>query len=155
MTSSHSTKLSVTRFTREAEMLQYYFQYCTLHQLLPQIMYLVPAQELTKYLIHWQSQLYWRWWKDSMVRKSLVYSVWAKLSIAVVLPVLGTIFAYGQTSSGKTYTMMGSEMEYGVIPLSISEIFKFIENVSHEWPTLTSLLCVCVCVHACAVCGML
>ncbi|KAF7991842.1 hypothetical protein HCN44_010643 [Aphidius gifuensis] len=40
----------------------------------------------------------------------------------------GTIFAYGQTSSGKTYTMMGCESEPGVIPLSVNRIFNFIEN---------------------------
>ncbi|XP_058460686.1 uncharacterized protein LOC131436163 [Malaya genurostris] len=40
----------------------------------------------------------------------------------------GTIFAYGQTSSGKTYTMMGNEEEPGVVPLTAQEIFKEIEN---------------------------
>ena len=29
-----------------------------------------------------------------------------------------TIFAYGQTSSGKTHTMSGAENEMGIIPLS-------------------------------------
>lgn len=36
----------------------------------------------------------------------------------------GTIFAYGQTSSGKTYTMMGDEENPGVIVLTVKEIFK-------------------------------
>lgn len=40
----------------------------------------------------------------------------------------GTIFAYGQTSSGKTYTMMGSNEEPGVIPLAVNYIFNYIEN---------------------------
>ena len=37
-----------------------------------------------------------------------------------------TIFAYGQTSSGKTHTMYGDLMEsgFGLIPLSSVEIFK-------------------------------
>ena len=42
----------------------------------------------------------------------------------------GTIFAYGQTSSGKTHTMEGpdihSEMR-GVIPRVVENIFKYIE----------------------------
>ena len=38
----------------------------------------------------------------------------------------GTIFAYGQTSSGKTYTMKGTIEEPGVIPLSLSELFEAI-----------------------------
>ncbi|KAK7081601.1 hypothetical protein SK128_019046 [Halocaridina rubra] len=39
-----------------------------------------------------------------------------------------TIFAYGQTSSGKTYTMMGDKQEPGIIPLAIRNIFQSIEN---------------------------
>ena len=43
----------------------------------------------------------------------------------------GTVLAYGQTSSGKTYTMEG-EMEFertqGIIPRMISHVFKYIYN---------------------------
>uniref|UniRef100_W5MIR3 Kinesin-like protein n=1 Tax=Lepisosteus oculatus TaxID=7918 RepID=W5MIR3_LEPOC len=39
---------------------------------------------------------------------------------------VGTIFAYGQTSSGKTFTMMGSNESLGVIPLAIHDIFETI-----------------------------
>ena len=45
------------------------------------------------------------------------------------LTVLGTIFAYGQTNSGKTYTMMGTDDNPGFIPLAISYIFDYIKNV--------------------------
>ena len=38
----------------------------------------------------------------------------------------GSILAYGQTSSGKTYTMKGSEDEPGVLPLSLYQIFALI-----------------------------
>ena len=41
----------------------------------------------------------------------------------------GTVFAYGQTSSGKTFTMMGTEAQPGVIPLAVQEIFNYIEEV--------------------------
>ncbi|XP_064101104.1 centromere-associated protein E-like [Macrobrachium nipponense] len=40
----------------------------------------------------------------------------------------GTIFAYGQTSSGKTYTMMGEKSSPGIIPLAIQNIFNSIEK---------------------------
>ncbi|XP_037399048.1 centromere-associated protein E isoform X2 [Pygocentrus nattereri] len=40
----------------------------------------------------------------------------------------GTIFAYGQTSSGKTFTMMGSDHTPGVIPLAMSDVFQTIKN---------------------------
>ncbi|XP_039304162.1 kinesin-related protein 4 [Solenopsis invicta] len=41
----------------------------------------------------------------------------------------GTIFAYGQTSSGKTYTMMGTSEEPGIIPLAVEHIFDAIANI--------------------------
>nr|BAC56912.1 kinesin-related protein K4 [Dictyostelium discoideum] len=40
----------------------------------------------------------------------------------------GTIFAYGQTSSGKTFSMRGTESIPGIIKLSIKDIFKSIED---------------------------
>jgi centromeric protein E len=40
-----------------------------------------------------------------------------------------TIFAYGQTSSGKTHTMMGNPDQPGIIPLALSEIFDSIQRV--------------------------
>lgn len=42
----------------------------------------------------------------------------------------GTVFAYGQTSSGKTYTMMGTLEEPGVIPLAVEHMFDAISNTS-------------------------
>ncbi|KAL8276120.1 hypothetical protein RQP46_011469 [Phenoliferia psychrophenolica] len=40
----------------------------------------------------------------------------------------GTVFAYGQTASGKSHTMMGNDDEPGVIPLAIEELFDFIHK---------------------------
>jgi hypothetical protein len=40
----------------------------------------------------------------------------------------GTIFAYGQTSSGKTHTMKGSREEPGIIPQSVFEVFNMIRQ---------------------------
>lgn len=48
----------------------------------------------------------------------------------IVSKFLGTVFAYGQTSSGKTYTIMGCDEQWGVIPYSVAEIFDTIENVN-------------------------
>ncbi|XP_069449076.1 centromere-associated protein E isoform X3 [Ovis canadensis] len=65
----------------------------------------------------------------------------------------GTIFAYGQTASGKTYTMMGSQEYLGVIPRAIHDIFQkikkfpdreFLLRVSYMEiynDTITDLLC--------------
>ena len=48
----------------------------------------------------------------------------------------GTVFAYGQTSSGKTHTMLGpnitDESERGMIPRMVSHIFEEIGNAGQE-----------------------
>ena len=40
----------------------------------------------------------------------------------------GTVFAYGQTASGKTHTILGDEREPGVIVLTLQDIFGFIAS---------------------------
>ncbi|CAJ0915490.1 unnamed protein product [Ranitomeya imitator] len=44
----------------------------------------------------------------------------------------GTIFAYGQTSSGKTYTMMGAPNNLGIIPQAVGEVFKIIQEIPNR-----------------------
>ena len=39
-----------------------------------------------------------------------------------------TIFAYGQTSSGKTYTMMGTEEEPGINKQAVEQLFLAVED---------------------------
>ncbi|KAH7511752.1 hypothetical protein FEM48_Zijuj12G0016100 [Ziziphus jujuba var. spinosa] len=58
----------------------------------------------------------------------------ARTKEIVAAAVRGTVFAYGQTNSGKTYTMRGSAMEPGVIPLAVSDMFNAIhENSDREF----------------------
>ncbi|QDZ19002.1 kinesin [Chloropicon primus] len=51
----------------------------------------------------------------------------------------GTIFAYGQTSSGKTHTMFGPDNyldtpdDWGIVPKSISELFNFVLSSPAGW----------------------
>lgn len=40
-----------------------------------------------------------------------------------------TVFAYGQTSSGKTHTMRGTMEEPGIIPMAVQEVFSLIESL--------------------------
>lgn len=42
---------------------------------------------------------------------------------------VGTAFAYGQTSSGKTFTMNGSENDPGIIHRAVKDIFRKTEEV--------------------------
>jgi len=41
-----------------------------------------------------------------------------------------TIFAYGATGSGKSFTMTGNKMEPGIIPRAIGDLFRHIENAA-------------------------
>ena len=43
-----------------------------------------------------------------------------------------TIFAYGSTGSGKSYTMTGTSSSPGIIPRAISEIFSIIETTAAQ-----------------------
>ncbi|CAK0888027.1 unnamed protein product, partial [Prorocentrum cordatum] len=43
-----------------------------------------------------------------------------------------TVFAYGQTASGKTHTMLGDGLCSGIIPAAVAEIFKVVEARHHE-----------------------
>ncbi|XP_046577202.1 LOW QUALITY PROTEIN: kinesin heavy chain-like [Haliotis rubra] len=70
------------------------------------------------------------------VTQEHVYNVAAKPIVADVLSGYnGTIFAYGQTSSGKTHTMEGvlghSQMQ-GIIPRIIADIFNYIYGMDEN-----------------------
>ena len=40
----------------------------------------------------------------------------------------GSVFAYGQTSTGKTHIMMGTKEELGFVPLAVEDIFRCIKT---------------------------
>lgn len=42
----------------------------------------------------------------------------------------GVVFAYGQTSSGKTYSIHGNQDDPGMIPRSVQAIFEYINNTT-------------------------
>jgi type II secretory ATPase GspE/PulE/Tfp pilus assembly ATPase PilB-like protein len=69
---------------------------------------------------------------EPMVKQQTVFQ---KAALPIVESVLegynGTIFAYGQTGTGKTFTMEGdksSPEEKGIIPRTFDHIFKSIEG---------------------------
>ncbi|KAH1212274.1 hypothetical protein AAZX31_14G088500 [Glycine max] len=68
---------------------------------------------------------------DERSSNGSVYELLAKDIIHAALNGFnGTAFAYGQTSSGKTFTMNGSETDAGVIPRAVRDIFATIEMMS-------------------------
>ena len=58
------------------------------------------------------------------VAKPLVHSALNGINV--------TIFAYGQTSSGKTFTMRGKKSSPGLIPLTIKELFDTIQTYQNR-----------------------
>lgn len=53
----------------------------------------------------------------------------------------GTVFAYGMTGTGKTFSMQGTAASPGVIPLAITDIFSYIrENPNREFLLRVSYL---------------
>ncbi|XP_048590157.1 kinesin-like protein KIN-7O isoform X3 [Nematostella vectensis] len=66
---------------------------------------------------------------DQITSTEDVYGSFAKPVILSVMEGFnGTIFAYGQTASGKTHTMMGDDSCPGIIPQAIDEIFTYIDQ---------------------------
>ena len=43
-----------------------------------------------------------------------------------------TVFAYGATGSGKTYTMLGTSKEMGIMPRSVSDLFKILNKYKNK-----------------------
>ncbi|XP_045763607.1 kinesin-related protein 4-like isoform X2 [Maniola jurtina] len=67
---------------------------------------------------------------DERSKTSDVYNDIAKPIVeAATAGFNGTIFAYGQTSSGKTYTMTGTDESPGIIQLAVINLFDIIKNV--------------------------
>ena len=56
--------------------------------------------------------------------------VGTKIVKGVVNGVNGTIFAYGQTSSGKTFTMLGAPQTPGILELAAIDLFKYMGECS-------------------------
>lgn len=64
--------------------------------------------------------------KNSEVYEGLVYRVVK----GFVDGFNGTLFAYGQTSSGKTHTLIGKAEDPGVTPLAIHDVFNLIRSAA-------------------------
>ena len=71
---------------------------------------------------------------DAGVDTNTIYGDASKELVEKALTgVNGTCFAYGQTSSGKTHTLMGNPDDPGITPLAIQDVFESIdENKSSD-----------------------
>ena len=67
----------------------------------------------------------------------------------IYIYIAGTVFAYGQTSSGKTFTMNGAQNDRGIIDRAVKDVFNKIHMVitaSEQWilccqESMRSLFC--------------
>ncbi|KAK7819394.1 hypothetical protein U0070_025422, partial [Myodes glareolus] len=109
------------------------------------------------------AHVYWKTDSNTIYQNRVFHSnestknVYEEIAVPIINSAIqgynGTIFAYGQTASGKTHTMMGSEDCVGVIPRAIHDIFQrikkfpereFLLRVSYMEiynETITDLLC--------------
>jgi hypothetical protein len=51
-----------------------------------------------------------------------------------------TLFAYGATGSGKSYSMIGSEKEDGIMQRAIEDVFDLVEQVYLLLPPINPLI---------------
>lgn len=68
---------------------------------------------------------------DSSTQEDIYRSVSDQIH-AAVRGYNATIFAYGTTGSGKSYTMSGNKAAPGIIPRAIGDLFRHIENAAAE-----------------------
>lgn len=70
---------------------------------------------------------------DQDVEQEYIFDLTTKFLIEGVMTGFNaTVFAYGATGAGKTYTMMGEEDRDGIMLLSVQELFNQMDRVSSE-----------------------
>ncbi|KAF2876842.1 kinesin motor domain-containing protein [Massariosphaeria phaeospora] len=70
---------------------------------------------------------------DTQDNNARVYDAAAKRLVRRVMEGYhGTVFAYGMTGTGKTFSMQGTATSPGVIPLAITDIFSYIRETPHR-----------------------
>jgi centromeric protein E len=70
---------------------------------------------------------------DAQDNNARVYDAAAKRLVRRVMEGYhGTVFAYGMTGTGKTFSMQGTATNPGVIPLAITDIFSYIRETPHR-----------------------
>lgn len=69
---------------------------------------------------------------DNSTQEEIYADIFHPLVDSVLEGFNGTIFAYGQTGTGKTFTMEGCADDPGVIPRSFTHIFSHIGRSSHK-----------------------
>eukprot|EP00347_Sterkiella_histriomuscorum_P016506 403352920 len=77
------------------------------------------------------------------VKTPQIYHVIARpITKAALQGYNGTVFMYGQTTSGKTYTMLGTQDIPGILPCAVRDVFNGIKNdsVNNEYKVWVSYM---------------
>ncbi|XP_031208434.1 kinesin-like protein KIF19 isoform X3 [Mastomys coucha] len=70
---------------------------------------------------------------DFTATQEMVYQATTKSLIeGVISGYNATVFAYGPTGCGKTYTMLGTDHEPGIYVRTLNDLFRAIEETSHD-----------------------
>lgn len=69
---------------------------------------------------------------DNKSNKEIYETVVQPLILSTIDGFNATVFAYGQTSTGKTYTMFGSNNVPGIMHMAVKDLFESVEKHS-EW----------------------
>ena len=64
----------------------------------------------------------------SQTTESCFEELASELVVGAINGINGTIFAYGQTASGKTHTLMGDDERPGLLPLTLLDLFDRISD---------------------------
>ncbi len=73
--------------------------------------------------------------------QEIYYKLGRRVTKAVMQGYNGTVLVYGQTTSGKTYTMLGTPDRPGILPCALRDIFKGIEaDTENEYRICVSYL---------------
>jgi len=98
-----------------------------------QINFTIPKQEAQGYVNHQQEN--WNFKFDKVLHNKNQETIFEASAKEILKSALqgysGTVFCYGQTSAGKTYTMNGDPLKLelkGLIPRTIHALFKEIQN---------------------------
>ncbi|XP_025192855.1 kinesin-like protein KIF6 [Melanaphis sacchari] len=81
----------------------------------------------------YQKYQYHRIFKENTPQIMVFENVAVPILDKFLLGMNSTIFTYGQTSSGKTHTMYGSQEDRGIIPRSFEYLFQRTEELHHDF----------------------
>lgn len=82
-----------------------------------------------------------------------VYRVTARgLIDGVLRGINSTVFAYGPTGAGKTFTMLGKGREAGIMGLTLGDLYRHIDGKAEEMRYTVTISYLEVRAHACQAC---